>query len=138
MNRETQKAKAREFLESVDKLDFQTLRAAMAQGFVSSANGGDAMTVEQYEGMVRGITTAFSNGRHIIETQVVDGDLVATRMIWTAVHTGEFNGVAASNRPVRISGTSFDRFKDGKIVEHHAQFDAMGLMVQIGAMPMAA
>lgn len=96
------------------------------------------MTAEQFEAMVRSITSAFSNGRHTIESQVAEGDRVATRLTWTAVHTGEFNGVPASNRPVRIAGDAFDRFENGKIVEHHAQFDAMGLMVQIGAIPMAA
>jgi predicted ester cyclase len=34
-----------------------------------------------------------------------------------------------------VCGDAFDRIEDGKVVEHHAQFDAMGIMVQIGAVP---
>lgn len=138
MSTETNKQKARAFLESADDLDFGTWRAAVAADFVASANGGEPMNVDQFEGMVRGLMTAFSNGRHIIESQVAEGDRVATRLTWTAMHVAEFNGVPASHRPVRISGDAFDRIENGKIVEHHAQFDAMGLMVQIGAIPVPA
>lgn len=138
MNASANKAKARALLDNVDRLDFDAWRAGMARDFIATANGGNAMTAEQFEGMVRSITSAFSNGRHIIDSQVAEGDTVATRLTWTAVHTGAFNGVPASNRPVRISGDAFDTFRDGKIVAHHAQFDAMGLMVQIGAMPIVA
>ena len=138
MNSDTIKAKARAFLECVDKSDFKAWHEAMAPGFVASANGGESMNAGQFEEMVQGITSAFTNGRHIIESQVAEGDRVASRLTWTAVHTGEFNGIPASNRPVRIVGDAFDRFENGRIVEHHAQFDAMGLMVQIGAISMAA
>lgn len=56
----------------------------------------------------------------------------------SAVHTGEFEGVPASNRPVRICGSSVDRIVAGNVVEHRAQFDVMGLMVHIGAIPVPA
>ena len=137
MNTETNKQKARAALESVDKLDFDAWRSAMAPGVTVRANG-DVMNREQFEGMCRGLMQAFSNGRHIIESQVAEGDWVATRLTWTAMHVGEFNGVAPSNRPIRITGAAFDRFENGKIVEHLAQFDAMSLMIQIGGLPAAA
>jgi len=135
MNTETNKQIARSFLKSADDLDFETWRAIASPDIVASANGGDVMDREGFEGMVRGILGAFSNGRHLIESQVGEGDSVATRLTWTALHTGEFNGVPASNRPVRICGDAFDRVTDGRVVEHHAQFDLMGLMVQIDAVP---
>lgn len=135
MNAETNKQIARSFLRSADDVDFETWRSIASPDLAASANGGDTMNREEFEGMVRGIIGGFSNGRHIIEAQVAEGDRVATRLTWTALHTGEFNGVPASNRPVRVCGDAFDRIENGKVVEHHAQFDALGLMVQIGAVP---
>jgi predicted ester cyclase len=135
MNTETNKEISRSFLQSVDDVDFETWRVIASSDLVASANGGDVMSRAEFEEMARGLVGAFSNGRHIIESQVAEGDRVATRLTWTALHTGEFNGVPASNRPVRIAGDAFDRIADNKIVEHHAQFDAMGLMAQIGAVP---
>jgi len=135
MSAETNKEIARSFLRSADDVDFETWRSIASPDLVASANGGDVMNREEFEGMVRGLIGAFSNGRHIIESQLAEGDRVATRLIWTALHSAEFNGVPASNRPVRICGDAFDRIADGRVVEHHAQFDLMGLMVQIGAVP---
>jgi predicted ester cyclase len=138
MSTETNKAKARELQEIIDRLDYDTWRAALGKDFVATANGGEEMNAEQFEGMARGFMDAFSNSRHIFESQVAEGDWVASRMTWTGVHTGTFNGIPASNRPVSIAIAAFDRIRDGKVVEHRASFDAMGLMVQIGAIPMAA
>ena len=138
MSAETNKQITRSFLESADDVDFETWRSIASPDLAASANGGEVMNREEFEGMVRGIIGAFSNGRHIIESQVAEGDRVATRLTWTALHSGEFNGVPASNRPVRVCGDAFDRIADGRVVEHHAQFDLMGLMVQIGAAPVPA
>ena len=87
------------------------------------------MSLERLEEMVRGLTTASSNGRHTIERQVAEGDRVAKRLTWTAMHVVEFNGVPAGNRPVRISGDALGTLEGGRIVEHHAPLRAMGLMV---------
>ncbi len=138
MSTETNKQTARSFLQATDDGDFEAWRALASPDIVASANGGDPVGRDDFEGMVHGILGGFSNGRHIIEAQVAEGDTVATRLTWTALHTGEFNGVPASNRPVRISGDAFDRIEDGRLVEHHAQFDLMGLMMQIGAVPVPA
>ena len=138
MNAETNKQIARSFLQSADDGDFDAWHAIASPDLVASANGGDPMNRDEFEGMVRGIIGGFSNSRHLIESQVAEADKVATRLTWTALHTGEFNGVPASNRPVRISGDAFDRIEGGRLVEHHAQFDLMALMVQIGAVPVPA
>lgn len=138
MSTETNKQTARSFLQAADDADFEAWRAIASPDLVASANGGDPMSRDEFEGMVHGIVGAFSNGRHLIEAQVAEGDTVATRLTWTALHTGDFNGVPASNRPVRISGDAFDRIEDGRLVEHHAQFDLMALLTQIGAVPVPA
>lgn len=138
MSTETNKAKVREFFGHADTHDFTAWRACLAGTFAASMNGGDTMTADQFQGVAQGILSAFSNGRHIIEKQLAEGDWVATRLSWTAVHTGAFNGVPASNRPVRISAQALDLIRDGRIAEHHTQIDMMGLMVQVGAIPMAA
>ncbi len=138
MNTETNKQTSRRFQENHDKGELDTMLAVMSPDLVATANGGPAMNGAQFDGMIRMISASFSNSRHIFESQVAEGDWVATRMTWTALHTGDFNGIPASNRPVSIATSVYDRIKDGKIVEHHAVFDAMAMMTQIGAIPTAA
>ena len=50
-------------------------------------------------------------------------------------HNGEFFGVPATGKPVKISGINIMRIADGKIAEHWVQYDIMGMMQQIGAIP---
>jgi steroid delta-isomerase-like uncharacterized protein len=79
--------------------------------------------------------SAFPDIRTTIEDIVTVGDKLAYR--WTAVgtHQGEFLGVAPSNNAVEITGTTMERIEGGKIVETYNNFDQLGMMRQIGAMP---
>ena len=69
---------------------------------------------------------------------MADGDFVVTR--WTArgTHDGELFGIAPTGNAVTTSGISIVRVADGKIVEDHTQWDALGLMQQVGAVPAMA
>lgn len=82
--------------------------------------------------------SAFSQGRHVIKTQTAEGDRVSTYLEWHAVHTSPFNGIPASNKPVKIQAITNNTIRSGKITEHVAMMDTISLMQQIGAMPMAA
>ena len=81
---------------------------------------------------------AFSQGRHVIKTQLAEGDRVSTYLEWHAVHTSPFNGIPASHKPVKIQAITNNTIRNGKITEHIAMMDTISLMQQIGAMPMAA
>jgi predicted ester cyclase len=50
---------------------------------------------------------------------------------------GEFLGFPASGNKATITGTSIQRIVDGKIVEGWDNWDQLGLLVQIGAVPAA-
>ena len=47
-------------------------------------------------------------------------------------HAGEFQGIPATGREVRVAGTDIDRIVDGKTVECWAHVDELGLMQQLG------
>ena len=57
---------------------------------------------------------------------------------WTlwGTHRGDFFGVGGTGNRVEFTGIQIDRFdKSGKIVEERAQFDLLGAMRQVGAVP---
>jgi steroid delta-isomerase-like uncharacterized protein len=67
---------------------------------------------------------------------VVAGDHMASaRWSVTGTHTGEFFGVPATGRPVRMQGISMYRVRDGRLAEAWVQYDQLGLLQQIGALP---
>jgi predicted ester cyclase len=97
-------------------------------------------------GQVRGTQTvkenivwfrnAFPDLTCTVENQVAEGDKVVSR--WTArcTHQGEFFGVAGTGNRVEFTSIQIDRFNEsGKIVEQWAEFDLLGAMRQMGAIP---
>lgn len=64
-----------------------------------------------------------------------DGDLVATLWTVTGTHQGEFFDVPATGRQVSVEGMNFYRLEDGRITDVWTQFDGLGLMQQLGAIP---
>ena len=81
------------------------------------------------------IRNGFPDLRITTEDFVAEGDKVASRFEAQGNHNGEFLGVPATGKPVTISGINIMRIADGKIVEHWVQYDVMGIMQQIGAIP---
>jgi predicted ester cyclase len=53
----------------------------------------------------------------------------------TGTHKGEIMGIPPTNKKVTVSLIVIDRFAGGKIVEDNGQFDALGLMRQLGLDP---
>ncbi|MBP5907792.1 ester cyclase [Streptomyces sp. LBUM 1478] len=93
------------------------------------AIGMDAFrrTVEEWRG---GFDFAFT-----VEDQIAQGDRVCTRWTWNATHTGDFLGIPASDRKVRMTGTLVHLFSpEGKITEGWWEYDRLGLMGQLGAL----
>lgn len=73
-----------------------------------------------------------------VEDTLVDGDKVALRATFRGVQRGEFQGIAPTNREVRVPLIIIYRIEGGKIVEHWMNADLLGLMQQLGAAPTPA
>ena len=78
---------------------------------------------------------AFTNAHISIEDQVAEGDRVVTRWTSSGTHQGELMGLAPTGNQVRITGITINRVSGGKIVESWTNYDALGMMRQIGAVP---
>jgi steroid delta-isomerase-like uncharacterized protein len=87
------------------------------------------------EAMSKLVLTAFPDAANPEFELVAEGDIVAARWIFTGTHEGEFMGVPASGRPVRIQGMEFFRVAEGKVAERWGTVDVMTMMVQVGALP---
>lgn len=93
---------------------------------------------EAYKQVVAGYRAAFPDLQLTIDQQVAEGDTVATR--WTArgTHEGELMGIAPTGKQATVTGISLVRIADGKIVEDWTNWDALGLMQQLGAIAVPA
>ena len=81
------------------------------------------------------VAGAFPGLQFEIHDLVATDDTVAFR--WTArgTHGGELLGTPASGRTIELEGGIIDQLRDGKIVRRWEQYDRLGLLQQIGALP---
>jgi steroid delta-isomerase-like uncharacterized protein len=79
--------------------------------------------------------SAFPDIQVTIEEQVAEGDKVVTLWTFRGTHQGELGGMPASGNQVTVKGMSMDRISGGKFVETWDNYDALGMMQQIGAVP---
>jgi steroid delta-isomerase-like uncharacterized protein len=96
---------------------------------------GQGPGLEGLKDTLRGMRAAFPDLNFSIEEQVSEGDKVASRFEWTGTHHGEFLGVPATGRQVRVWGIVIDRFEEGRIKETRIIMDIVGLMAQLGVFP---
>jgi steroid delta-isomerase-like uncharacterized protein len=69
------------------------------------------------------------------EDIVAEGDKVVAR--WTArgTHQGELMGIAPTGKEVTIKGIDVLRIAEGRILERWAEYNALEVMQQLGAVP---
>ncbi len=79
--------------------------------------------------------SAFPDIHITIEDQIAEGDKVVTRWSARGTHQGELMGIPPTNKKATVTGIAIDRLASGKIVEHWEVFDQLGLMQQLGVVP---
>jgi steroid delta-isomerase-like uncharacterized protein len=65
-------------------------------------------------------------------------DRVVVRWIGRGTHNAELMGVAATGATIAVDAITILRFSGGKIAEEWTVWDALGLLQQVGAVPVPA
>ncbi len=138
MSMESNKALVRSWLEAVDTGDVGVVEKFLDPGYVDHNPPPFPGLPPGIEGarqaFIQGLD-AFSDFHHEIEDQYADGDTVINRIVGYGKHAGDFLGIPPTGTDVRMEGIAIHRIAGGKIVEHWAQIDAAGLLMQLGAIP---
>jgi steroid delta-isomerase-like uncharacterized protein len=97
--------------------------------FPSSGSGRDA-----FKQRFTTVRTAFPDANMTLEDGIGAGDKVVIRWTLRGTHTGPFASIAPTSRHIVVTGINITRIEGGKVVEHWASFDHMGLLQQLGVM----
>jgi steroid delta-isomerase-like uncharacterized protein len=115
-------------LEALDELLAADLRAHTSlPGFPAGLEGAKAVHRLSLIGMPDVHT-------HIDEL-IAEGDKVVARCTVTGTHAGDFFGIPATGKQIKINGVYIVRIADGKIAEHWGMNDEAGLLRQLGMLP---
>jgi steroid delta-isomerase-like uncharacterized protein len=70
-----------------------------------------------------------------LEDLITEGDKVAARFTMRGTHNGEFFGVPATGKVIAVQAINLYRLANEQIIEEYGQPDMLGLLRQIGAIP---
>ncbi len=91
----------------------------------------------EFKQFARDLRTAFPDIRITIHDTLAQGNKIVARWSAKMTHSAPFLGFAATGRKAEVTGTSIQRIVDGKIAEGWDNWDQLGLLVPIGAIPAA-
>ena len=79
--------------------------------------------------------TAFPDLKLTIEDIIAEGETVMPRWSCRGTHKGDLSGIAPTGKQFTISGVTIARLTNGKLAEGYVNWDALGLMQQLGVVP---
>jgi steroid delta-isomerase-like uncharacterized protein len=132
-NKATQR---RVYEEAFNQKNLDVLDELIASEFTEhNPNPGQPPGLEGLKQFLSSIHTAFPDLHVNVEDMVAEGDKVAARLRVRGTHQGEFTGIAPTGNQVTLTGIDIVRIAEGKVVEHWGNFDNLGMMRQLGAIP---
>ena len=131
-NTEANKILVRRFYAALDEGNLAGAYELLAPAYRVHIPGNVEQALEGYKQSAAQLYAAFPDLRHTIEDTIAEGDKVVTRLTAHGSNTGQFYGMPATGRAVRVSETAIFRIAEGKIVEQWPQSDALGIMQQLG------
>ena len=125
---------ARQFWESWGRGDLETTWTTfVSEDIVIHPSSGYEFTRQSWLEAEQALHAAFDDIQIAVLDQIENGDMVATRWAVTGRQRSEFFGVPSSGRSATLTGTTFDRVRDGKLVEHWAEVGVPQFLQQLAA-----
>lgn len=101
-----------------------------------SVQPGMEPTREGFKKFVTSLRTAFPDLQYTIDDSIESGDKFVTRLTASGTMRGEFSGMPATNKRATWSEIHIVRVKDDLVVEHWGLIQELGMLVQLGVIPM--
>ena len=124
----------RRAFEAWNKRDLPTIAQLFPDCIYHSPATGE-IRGEAYRTFFTALLNAFPDGRLTVNDEVTDGDKVVVRWTFTGTHKTDLMGIAPTGKRVTMTGISITRIDNGKIVEAWEEWDNLGMLQQMGVVP---
>ena len=126
----------------IENGDVELAEQIIATGFVNEEAEDDPDDVERqlhgpagFLATSRWLRDAFSDLRFELQETIAEGDTVMAAAVMTGRHTGPFNGIAPTGRPIAHKQVHIFTIADGRVSRHRTVRDDLGLLLQLGWRP---
>jgi steroid delta-isomerase-like uncharacterized protein len=120
------------FEELWNQRNAEVLNELLDPAAVGETEGGLITGHEEFRQKLHApLLGAFPDLRVTVDDVIADGNDAAVRWTFEATHGGDTLGIPASNRRVKVSGMSWLRYKDGRLVAGWDRWNADGLLAYL-------
>jgi len=123
-------------LEVLNKSDFALIDEIYATDFVEhTPQPGVPPTREGFKQTAIALKKAFPDLYYTVEDTIESGDRLVHRLSASGTMTGEFMGIPATGKRATWTEIHIGRVANGRLTEHWAVVDQLGMLVQLGIVP---
>lgn len=115
-----------------DRGEVDAFDGLLADSYQRINGTGSSQGRAEFKASITATRSAFPDLLTVVDEVVVEGDRAAIRWHSTGSHEHSFLGVPATKREVAVSGATFARFEDDRIVEEHVTWDPRALLTALG------
>ena len=124
------------FTEDIwDKGNLSIADQVLSEEFVDhDPVAGQMPGLKGYKDMVIAYRIAFPDLRVKNEAVIEDGNRLVVRWSAHGTHNGQLMNIPPTGKKVMLKGIDILHIEDGKIVERWGEFDALGMLGQLGVL----
>jgi steroid delta-isomerase-like uncharacterized protein len=115
-----------------DRGEVDALDALLSPDYHRFGSAGAGQDATEFKASIIATRSAFPDLVTTIDEIVIEGDRAAIRWHSTGHHEHSFLGVPATKRQVAVSGATFARFENDRIVEEFVTWDPRALLTALG------
>ena len=135
MSTEENKALMRRWIEAVNQRNLAVLDELCVPDFVYHNASQTMQGLEPFKQVLSMYLAAIPDVHFTLEDVIAEGDRVVTRQTYRGTHQGKLMGIPPTGKQVTLTGIAISRIADGKVVEQWSNNDDLGLLQQLGVVP---
>lgn len=135
MSTEENKALVRVAFDALNQKNWAAFYELVAPDFVLHDASTTIQGLEAYKQFVSMYYAAFPDLHFIVEDLIAEGDRVVARYTAQGTQQGDLMGIAPTGKQVTVTNILITRIANDKAVEQWLNFDALGMLQQLGVVP---
>jgi len=132
---EMNKTIARQTMEALHQRDLDGVRAKVTPDSRFYGWAPEPLDVDGYKAFMSALLAAFPDSKFIVDDIIAEGNKVAVRHRLQGTHQADFQGIPATGKQVEVGGIVIFHIENGMVTEAWLNADIMGLMQQLGVVP---
>ncbi len=135
MSTEDNKALTRRAFDALNQRNWTAFYELIAPDFVFHDASTTIQGIEAYKQFLSMYYTAFPDLHFIVEDLIAEGDRVVARYTASGTQQGALMGIPPTGKQTITTGILIVRIVNDKAVEDWLNFDALGMLQQLGVIP---